>query len=169
MNGFFVNYKKILAHPGLMAIPDGTSAKEWCKTRFPTLESYKACSSSKIDRLVELLQHHLGEEQNEAPALFFGRDGAQGPPPTNFAHQLISSGLLGAEQIDPAVADAAMAPVPSPRKVRQGTVAPAASGPQKRRKIIVYCHLEQTWVLVAHVSRVVPRHTRTLTHYIHRS
>lgn len=163
MSGFFVNYKKILAHPGLMSIAEGTSAKDWCKTRFPSLESYQACSSSKIDRLVKILKHHLGEENNDAEPLFYGRDGTRCPPPTNLAHRLVSGGLSGAEQLDPDVAGNAAAPVPSPRKARQGTVAPAASGPQKRRKIIVYCHLEQTWVLVAHVSPHIRLRAGTLT------
>lgn len=52
-----------------------------------SVEAYQADSSPKINRLLELIQHHRGEERADAPILYWNRDGEriEGPQPKTAA------------------------------------------------------------------------------------
>jgi hypothetical protein len=117
LQGFFTGLKKILVHPILMQSREpGVSAEEHVRQLFPTLESYRSNRSPKLDRVLHLAGHHLGEKNAKSGPLFWDVEG----------------NLCERDE-------------PIPRRTEpEGDVA--------RRKMVVYCHLSQSWTLVTHVS-----------------
>lgn len=116
---------------------------------FPTLEAYEANISSKISRLVEIIQHHIGEQNNFAPPLFWDRQGNRTAPPPGTD---LTPDIEASEAVSN---DTATQPSLLPDKDI------LLQNPQRHRKIVVYCHLKFGWSLIAHVSvaKVLSRYT----------
>lgn len=81
------------------------------------MEAYKANPSPKIDRLLRMLEHHVGPGKGASKPLYWDREG----------NEMESDDLFYVQS------DNEEQEVPD-------------------RKVIVYCHLSQSWTLVAHVS-----------------
>ncbi|KAF8597151.1 hypothetical protein BDV93DRAFT_562595 [Ceratobasidium sp. AG-I] len=123
LEGFFTRLKKILVHTLLeRERPDedvDLSDDQWMRKCMDSVKAYLDDPSPKINRLLELIKHHRGEENADAPVLYWNRNGERidGPQPET----------------------------PS---------SPTKSKKSRRRKFVVYCHLSQSWKLVAHVLKL---------------
>lgn len=132
----------------------------WLQTEFPTLESYLANPSSKISRLVEIIQHHIGPENNLAQPLFWNEAGDRIPPPSDVD---LSPDIEEDHPGNPTPVElekTTESTKSGSAKKRGAAVAEAKplEDPQRRRKIVVYCHLKFGWSLIAHVGEYTSHH-----------
>ncbi|KAG8699862.1 hypothetical protein FRC11_013416, partial [Ceratobasidium sp. 423] len=98
--------------------PPKKSVEEWVEGLVADLDAYKWEPSPKIDRLLRILQHHLGLENARNGPLHWNKDGTEMERTIPLAH---------------------------PNEV---------DSPPQTKKVVVYCHLSESWSLVNRILRL---------------
>ncbi|GAB1526326.1 hypothetical protein RhiTH_009493 [Rhizoctonia solani] len=108
LHGFFTRVKQLLVHPGLETYLDEMARRreekraekegrdtgsvhsadservesdidKFVQLMFPTLDTYIANPSKKLDRMLEIVAHHIGDKNKNNPPLAWSPDGKQVP------------------------------------------------------------------------------------------